>query len=122
MISDSVAGLNVLATSLGRFLDSAEVHLFWDADISGSSQPYDRLLRGISFTKGAGPIKVQLADTLVLTVRGSQENLRTWCTFFAFPSDAKVGDHHHPEYVDRPGYIDPQSLPVIIEVSDPVSA
>lgn len=69
--------------------------------------------------KDSGPIRVHLPEArLVLAVTGSRENLRTWSAFFAFPPDAQVGDHRHPEYVDRPGYIDSGSLSVIVEVSD----
>jgi hypothetical protein len=118
MITDSVVGLNALAFRLAEFLATEDKRLFIVADTSASPQPYDALLAGVEFEKGTGPILVSLDSRQCLRVTGSIENLRTWCSFFVFPPDAKEGTHHHPEYVDRSEYIDRGTLSTIIEVRD----
>ncbi|MHB8347179.1 MAG: hypothetical protein ACYDHM_08335 [Acidiferrobacterales bacterium] len=118
VITDSVAGLNALASRLAAWLAGGNENLLIEADTSGSPQPYQTLLPGVKFEKTTGPILVSLDPRSGLRVAGSPENLRTWCSYFKFPADAEEGDHHHPEYVDRSGYIDRLTLSVIIEVRD----
>jgi hypothetical protein len=117
MITDTVHQLKDTAERLKQFVDSMESRLFLQADTSGSPAPYEALLPGVEFTKGDGPILVSVAQK-GLQVRGSPENLKLWCAHFAFPADASEGEHHHPEHVHRPGYIDPRTLSVIIEVQN----
>ncbi len=116
MITDSVMGLNALAARLAKFLTSDDKCLFIAADTSGSPQPYDALLAGVEIEKGTGPILVARDSSKGLRVTGSVDNLKTWGSYFSFPADARHGDHHHPENVDRPNYIDSRTLSVIIEM------
>lgn len=118
MITDSAAGLNALNLDLSRFLSSSESRLFVPADTSGSPAPYAALLSGIEFEKDCGPIRVTLEPGLGLRVRGSTENLQVWCSHFSFPVTATEGNHHHPENVDRSGYLATGTMSVIIEVRD----
>ena len=118
MITDTVAGLNAIAQRLRQFLRSDEPTTSLKADAAGSPEPYEVLLPGVEFAKTKGPILVELLPERGLRVSGSPENLRTWCSYFSFRENAQNGDHHHPEHLDRPGYIDPRTLSVIIEVED----
>lgn len=117
MITGSVNELNALALHLSEFLAEQGQRTFFPADISGSAEPYRVLLRGIEIEKGSGPVLVSL-EGRTLRITGSTSNLQLWCSFFKFPADATEGDHHHPENVDRPRYIDPRTLSVIIEIRD----
>lgn len=116
MITDTVSALNSLSSRLNTFLASAEAQLFVPADTTGSPAPYASLLKGVHFEKGAGPILVTLEPNLGLRVNGSVENLAVWCSHFSFPVDATEGNHHHPEHVQRSGYLTPGTLSVIFEV------
>jgi hypothetical protein len=118
MITDTVPGLNALAIRLSTFLESTQTTIFVPADDSGAAAPYEELLSGVRFEKASGPILVSRAPEGNLCVRGSVENLLVWVSHFAFPESATDGNHHHPEHVRRPHYIDPRTLSVIIEVED----
>lgn len=119
MITDTVAGLNAIASRIKDFLESDDFELFIKAEDSGSPEPYDKLLSGVRLKKSNGPIMVSLHQN-GLHVTGSLENLKTWGSYFKFSLKATEGDHHHPEYVQRKEYISPASLSVIIEVQDAV--
>lgn len=118
MITDTVAGLNALASRIAEFLDSEDRSLYLQADTTGSAAPYEALLPGVEFVRVDGPILVSLASEFGLRVTGSAENLRIWASHFKFSPHAVDGDHHHPEHVMRVGYIDSRTLSVIIEVQD----
>ena len=116
MITDTVDGLNALASRLAKFVSSSEAEFHVYAEASGSPEPYQALLPGIAFSKSGGPILVSLDHPRGLRVSGSPENLSLWCSHFEFPSSATDEDHHHPEYIRRDDYIDSRTLSVIIEV------
>lgn len=116
MITDTVAGLNALASRLTAFVFSSETEFHVHAETSGSPEPHESLLPGIVFSKAGGPILVTFDHPKGLRVSGSPENLSLWCSHFEFPLSATDGDHHHPEYIRRDGYIDSRTLSVIIEV------
>ena len=118
MITDTVSGLNALASRLAAFLASSDQRLVLPADMSKSPAPYDTLLPGMEVEKQPGPILISADVRTGLRVVGSVENLSIWCSHFKFPATAKDGDHHHPEYVSRSEYINPRTLSVIIEVED----
>lgn len=118
MVADTVVGFNVLRSRLSSFLSSSEPMLFVSADTSGSPAPYRSLLTGIQFEKSANPIFVTVDASMAMKVRGSIENLEVWCSHFSFPTDSIEGDHHHPDHVQRRGYLESGSLPVIIEVQN----
>lgn len=117
MITGSLNELNVVAISLSKFLAANDQRTFLPADTSGSPGPYRTLLRGLEIEKGSGPILVSL-NGRALCVTGSIENLALWCSFFKFPVNAEEGTHHHPENIDRSGYIHPHTMSVIIEIED----
>ena len=116
MITDTVDGLNALAARLAAFVSSSETEYHVYAETSGSPERHEALLPGITFSKTAGSILVALDHPRGLRVSGSPENLSLWCSYFEFPASATDGNHHHPEYIYREGYIDSRSLYVIIEV------
>jgi hypothetical protein len=118
VITDTLSGLNTLSAQLQSFLASEEKRLFVRADTSGSPEPYASLLDGVEFKKSTGPILVSIEPAVGLQVSGSVENLCIWCSYFQFPASAVEGDHHHPEHVQRSGYLDSNTLSVIIEVRD----
>lgn len=118
MITDTVSGLNALASRLREFLASEAPELLIETQSTGSPEPYDVFLRGLRVVKGVGPVLVSAGLGCELTVQGAVDNLAVWCGHFAFPPEANDGEHHHPEYVSRPGYIHPNTLSVIMEIQE----
>lgn len=116
MITSTLEGLRSVAEATSEFLSSNKERLVLEADTKGSPNSYNKLLPGIEFEKGQGPIRISRLAQGGLHIVGSVENLRVWCEHFVFPPDAADGDHHHPDQVHRSGYVAPTSIPVIIEV------
>ncbi|MGO9373072.1 MAG: hypothetical protein ACLQBD_13335 [Syntrophobacteraceae bacterium] len=85
-----------------------------EADASGSPMPYNELLRGLEIEKSEGAIFVYVTTEKYLRITGSVESLRIYIDFFQF-AEGEESHHHHPEYVDIPGYIRPGTLSLIIE-------
>ncbi len=114
VILDSIMGLNNIHDSLKGFMSSAEKTLSLTADTSGSPRPYNELLRGLEVEKSEGAIFVSVTAQRYLRIAGSVENLRIYIDFFQF-AEGEESHHHHPEYVDTPGYIKPGTLSLVIE-------
>jgi hypothetical protein len=113
VILDTVQGLNKIHDSLTSFISSTERALCLEADVSGGSGPYNELLCGLEIEKSKGAIFVYVTEQRYLKITGSVENLRRYTDLFQFTEGEE--SHHHPEYVDVPGYIRPGTLSVIIE-------
>src|SRR5206468_5689260 len=118
MITGTVSELNALASQFSEFAASAQVELRVPAVTAASPAPYEALLPSLRLLKRAGPIKVTLDPEVGLSVAGSPANLTVWCSYFRFPSSASDGDHHHPESVQRQGYVAAGSLSTIIEMQE----
>ena len=114
MVLDSIAGLNEIHKRLTEFLDSDQSLLRLFADVSGSAEPSDELLPVLEVEKTEGSIYVFLSTGRALRITGGIDNLKVYANFFRFRAD-EDGAHHHPEYVERPGYLRPGTLSVIIE-------
>lgn len=114
VILDSILGLNKIHDSLKRFMSSAGRFFRLEADASGSPMPYNELLRGLEIEKSEGAIFVYVTTEKYLRITGSVESLRIYIDFFQF-AEGEESHHHHPEYVDIPGYIRPGTLSLIIE-------
>jgi hypothetical protein len=90
------------------------------AKMSGSPEPYQRLLRGLRVRKDEGRIRLLLSADDFLELSGSLENLARYIEHFSFDDDEE-GAHHHPEHEydatgPLPGYMAPESEWLIIEV------
>lgn len=113
VIQDSIRGLNEIHDNLKVFISSTDRILHLEADTSGSSGPYNELLHGIEIEKSEGGIFVNVTIQKHLKITGSAEHLSLYADFFQFAEHEEA--HHHPEYVDVPGYMRPGALSVIIE-------
>jgi hypothetical protein len=114
VILDSILGLNNIYDSLKGFMLSAERILCLAADASGSPGLYNELLCGLEIEKSEGAVFVYVTPQRYLRIIGSVENLRIYIDFFRF-AEGEESHHHHPEYVEVPGYIRPDTLSLIIE-------
>lgn len=114
VILDSILSLNKIHDSLKGFMSSAERVFRLEADASGSPRPYNELLCGLEIEKSEGAIFVYVTAEKYLRITGSVESLRIYIDFFQF-AEGEESHHHHPEYVDIPGYIRPGTLSLIIE-------
>jgi len=115
MVLDSLGGMNATHQRLREFLASGQRAVVFEAQRSGSPEPYESFLGALKFEVGEGPISVSITPDNHLKVVGSRENLAAYASYFAF-RESEEGSHHHPEQVDRPGYISSGSLSIIIEV------
>jgi hypothetical protein len=115
MILDSLEGMNALHGQLLAFLESDGTSLRMTANTTGPAAPYDELLPVLEFVKIGTSIHVFIAPDRTLTISGGVDNLKVYARAFRF-SDGEETGHHHPEYVDRKGYISPGSLSVVVEV------
>jgi len=113
MLINAFKEMNELHEKLKSFLTSRELTLSLEANQYGGAEPYDELLRGLHVEKSQGPVNLSITETHWLSLNGSVENLMTYVGYFYFEKDS---GHHHPENLDREGYIDPRSLNLIIEV------
>jgi hypothetical protein len=115
MVLDSLRGINAVHIRLRKFLSSNEPRIIFEADCSGNPEPYAEFLGALEFEIGAGPTVVSISGANHLRVSGSRENLAIYAEHFAF-RETEEGSHHHPESLDRPGYVAHNSLSTIIEV------
>jgi len=118
VIAASVATLNATALRLREFVESPQSMLVLPTAISGSPEPYEAFLPGVCLEKCEGPVLVALDDEFGLRVTGSPHNLAIWCASFSFPDNAGHGAHHHLGHVFPDTWLNPRSLPVIVEVSE----
>jgi hypothetical protein len=116
VVTETVAGLNALASRLSDFITSSKSELLLPAVTSESAAPYASLIHALLLIKREGPIMVTVEPALGLIVSGSPDNLALWCSHFRFPASASEGDHHHPEQKFKAVYLLPGSLSVIVEV------
>ena len=114
MVLDSLAGMSAVHGRIREFVESDARSMVLDAKVSGDPAPYTQFLRALEFEVSGGPIVASISPQNHLKIVGSRENLATYARFFAFGADEE-GSHHHPEYLERPGYIAPNSLSVILE-------
>jgi len=119
MITGTVDELNTLASKFSDFLSSSTDEIIIPAQTDVSPAPHDHLLPALRLYKRPGPIMVEIVSQVGLSVAGSPENLNIWCSEFRFPPSAEDGDHHHPESMGIPGYIQRGTLSTIIEVYEP---
>lgn len=115
-VVDSVSGLNRVHATLEVFLGSSDVELRISAERAIDPRTGWKSLSGLSFIKTPGPIHVTFGDDDYVQIAGSPENLQTYVSFFEFSDECLPGAHHHPEYVDREGYISDGSMYLTIEV------
>ena len=118
MITGTVAELNTIASKLDAFLATAATEITVPASTAGSAGPYNSLLPGLRLTRRPGPIMVTVEPSIGLAVAGSADNLAKWCSHFRFAPGANDGDHHHPDHIHKPGYLQAGTLSVIIEVHE----
>jgi hypothetical protein len=114
MLLGSIQELNSLHLFLRDFLVSAEPAFLLKTDTSGSPLPYKEHLMGIRFIKTTGPIFANITNDRIFQVSGSTENLEIYFKYFSFREDEE-GNHHHPEYVLKEGYMAPGTMSLIIE-------
>jgi hypothetical protein len=116
MVLDSLRGMNATHERLRQFLISNERSIAFKCECSGSPAPYSEFLGALNVEVREGPIVVSIAGANSLQIEGSRENLAIYASHFAF-RESEEGAHHHPEYLDRSGYVAPNSLSIIIEVN-----
>jgi len=86
------------------------------ARTAGSPAPYTHWLAELIVTLSAGAIKVSVIDTSSLMISGAADKLDVFASFWSFAPDAVPHTHTHHEYFEGNSCIEPDSLPVVIEV------
>ena len=114
MLLDSRDRLAALHEQLEAFLVSSEPQFSIEAKVDGDPAPYAEFLPGLRITKTKGPIALRRGPDRWLELSGSCTNLRRYIGHFYFEPGTEA-DHHHPDNVDLPGYLEPGSLRLIIE-------
>jgi hypothetical protein len=115
MLLASAESMSLIHEALQTFLASSAVEFELPAKADGDPSPYDSFLQGLRVRKSEGPIVLSKAPNDWLILRGSQENLERYASYFHFPQGTTSG-HHHPENCGIPGYISKSSLNLIVEV------
>lgn len=120
MLLDSYSGMKASHKILSVFLQTETENIDLPADVSGSPEPYEKLLRGLRVVKSAGRIHLRIDEREWLVLSGSTENLKTYISYFEFKKDEE-GNHHHPAYAFEGGepkkeYLSADSLNLIIEL------
>ncbi len=113
VLLDSLTAMNALHRRLEAFLSSGDESIRLEAERWGAPDPYDEFLGGLEVQKGEGALMLSLTPSRWLHITGAMQNLVRYVSHFRFEED---NTHHHPEYVKQEGYIQPGSLPLIIEV------
>jgi hypothetical protein len=114
MLLDSRDGLAELHDKLQGFLASEAEQFRAVAETDGDPAPYETFLRGLRISKSTGAILLRQTADEWLELSGSLANLKRYVSYLYFAPGIE-SDHHHPEHVDLPGYLDPKSLNLIIE-------
>jgi len=104
-IYESVNGFNAIYESLKAFLESDQRSCRISSDFSEPSILNKKQLKAIEFIKGSGPVLASSDADGTLRVSGAPENLADYVDHFEFDRDASVGDHNHPDYFSKKGYI-----------------
>jgi len=112
MLLDSRKGLASIHESIHRFLNSNETTLCLVADVTGDPSPHLEFVPGLRLHKTEGLILLRNDADGWLHLEGSAPNLTIYASHFLFE---KEYGHHHPELVCKTGYIDPNTLSLIIE-------
>jgi hypothetical protein len=112
---DSVGGFKRIYERLKAFLGSEQESYRISSDFSDNPILNKQRLSAIEFVKSSGPVLASL-DAHGLKVSGAPENLADYVDHFEFDSDASVGDHNHPEYFKKEGYIAPDTVSLVIEI------
>lgn len=113
MLLDTQQGLNTAHLRLRSFVASDEAMFALKCETDESPEPHEAFLERLRIKKTSGPLLLELAADHWLDLSGAAEHLARYIEYFHF--DEEYG-HHHPEYVDTPGYLSPDSMSLIIEV------
>ena len=109
---DTQQELNAAYRRLKTFVSSGEETLVLTCETDGDPEPYEMFLNRLRIRKTSGALSLQLTPDHWLDLNGAVDHLARYIEFFQF--DEECG-HHHPEYVEIPGYISPTSMSLIIE-------
>jgi len=112
VLLDSRAGLVTINESIHRFLASNETTLDLEAEVTGDPSPHLEFVPGLRLHKTEGPILLRNDADGWLHLEGSVSNLAIYASHFLFQEEF---GHHHPELVSKAGYLDPDTLSLIIE-------
>lgn len=103
-VADGLAGMTV-----GQSREFA-------AATAADPAPYTRVLFALRVVASGGPVRVSVAEDMLLAT-GSPEMLARFASFFAFSDGDQRGTHQHHEWWEGNEYIAVDSRPLVISCS-----
>jgi hypothetical protein len=113
-VSGTPAELRVVADGLAGM--TADQSCEFAADTAADPVPYTRVLAAFRVMASGGPVRVSVAEDMLLAT-GTPEMLARFASFFSFSDADRRGTHRHHEWWEGSEYIAVDSRPLVVSRS-----
>ena len=94
--------------------DLREIH--FETDEAIDPKPWESVANGLTVFREGDAVYSSITKDGVLRVEGSDENLKSFLSFFPIDESVDAGEHTHFEYYEGNPFIRQDSVPLVISI------
>ena len=117
-IEGKAEDLQAIRDALKEIARRKHGHVRFCSTIKGSPAPYEEFLNGIRIEFRPGLFQASMTPKRWLLLAGDDRALHCAASYFRFSTPSALGEHHHLERYEGMDWIEPNTEPLVITVSD----